>query len=135
MALITIRTFDNAIDAHLLKSKLESEGIQCYIQDENTLTLNPLWNYTVGGIKLDIDDSDIEQTESILQELEDTKLTNEEGEAIHCPNCDSTDLYYGYKSMKSASGIISAIISFLLFVLPIHFASVHKCKACGTEFK
>lgn len=42
MKLITIKTFDNYFEANLLKSKLESENIVCYLFDETLVTLNPL---------------------------------------------------------------------------------------------
>ncbi len=35
MELITIHRCETSVEAHLLKSKLESEGITCYIFDEN----------------------------------------------------------------------------------------------------
>jgi hypothetical protein len=44
--LITIATFPNAVNAHLLKSRLEAEGIRCYLHDEimNTLdTCRTFW--------------------------------------------------------------------------------------------
>ena len=47
----TLKIFENPIDAHLLKTKLESEGIDCYLIDENTVSVMPLYNITVGGIK------------------------------------------------------------------------------------
>jgi len=42
MKLVTLKTFDNSIEAHLLKVKLESEGIRCFIFDENIVSMNPI---------------------------------------------------------------------------------------------
>ncbi len=47
-----IASFYNSLDAHLCKSKLESEGISCVLQDEHLLSLNPFWGFAIGGIKL-----------------------------------------------------------------------------------
>ena len=58
MKLITIKVFENAIDAHILKTKLESEGIPAILVDENIVTLNPLYNIAVGGGKLQVRDED-----------------------------------------------------------------------------
>ena len=135
MELITIKTFDNAIEAHILKSRLESEGINCCLFDENIVSLNPLYNITVGGIKLKINKVDFEKTQEIIAEIDNTPLTNENDELIKCPNCESTDLYTGFKSMKGLKGILSVITSFLFMVFPIYFKTVYKCKNCGTEFK
>lgn len=61
MKLITVQTFDNPIDLALLKSKLESEGIKCFVFDEHTVTLQPLLSNGVGGIKLKINEADTDQ--------------------------------------------------------------------------
>ncbi len=58
MKLVTVQTFDNAIDVALLKSKLESEGVICYVFDEYTVTINPLLSNGIGGIKLKINEND-----------------------------------------------------------------------------
>ena len=135
MALVTIKTFDNSIDAHMLRSRLESEGIGCYLFDENVVSLNPLYNVTVGGIKLKINDFDVEKAQIIINEVEQAPILNDKNEVLRCKNCGSSDLISGYKSMKSAKGILSAILSFLLMIYPIYFKTVYKCKACGAEFK
>jgi hypothetical protein len=135
LELVTVRTFDNSIQAHLLKSKLESEDITCYLFDENIVGLNPLYNITVGGIKLKIHKADIDRAAVIIQEVDQSALTNDQGETLKCPNCDSEEIYSGFKSMKGIKGILSLITSFLLIVFPIYFKTVKKCKECGYEFK
>jgi hypothetical protein len=54
MDLVTVKTFDNPIDAHLLRIHLESEGIPCYIFDEEIVAIQPLFANAVGGIKVKI---------------------------------------------------------------------------------
>ena len=58
MHLITLKTFDNSIDANMLRCQLELEGIQSYLKDENTITTNPLYNLALGGIKLQVFEQD-----------------------------------------------------------------------------
>ena len=77
--MITFRVFNTPIEAHMLKTKLESEGIPCFLQDEHIVSINPLYNYAVGGIKLNIWESDQEEAEKILEHIEQTY--REEGEA------------------------------------------------------
>jgi Putative prokaryotic signal transducing protein len=135
MELITIKTFDGAIEAHILRTRLESEGIQCFIFDENTVTMNPLFNFAVGGIKLKINESDREKALEIIESIEETPITGEDDVPIECPNCQSTDLYSGYRSMKGTWGFLSAIVSFFFMVFPIYYKTLYKCKECDTEFK
>ena len=35
MKLVTAQTFNDSVSAHLVKTRLENEGIECYIFDEN----------------------------------------------------------------------------------------------------
>jgi len=134
MSLITIKTFDTGIQAHIFKNKLENEGIVCYIHDENIVTLNPLYNFAVGGVKLKVNEQDAEEARSILAEIEGTPHTDEEDQIIKCPNCSSTELYSDFKSMKDPKGILSAIASFFLSVFPIYYNSLYRCKKFNTEF-
>lgn len=133
--LATFRTYDSPVNAHIVKSKLESEGIPAFLQDEHINTLNPLFNVTVGGIKLKIRESDFDEAERILAEIESPELVDDDNNTLLCPQCGSKEFYYGFKSMKGGSGIISAILSFALMIFPIYFKTVYKCKKCGFEFK
>jgi len=135
MKLITARIFDNPIDAHLLKTKLESEGAQCFLHDEHMVTLDPSIRNTSGGIKLKIAESDIEKVQKLLKEIESTPYLKENGEALKCPKCGSSDFYSQYKSTKGFSGLFSTVISILMMIYPLNHNSFYKCKQCGEEFE
>ena len=68
MGLITFKTFDNSIDAHILKIKLESEGITCFLFDEHMVSVNPLYSQLIGGIKLKINEEDLIHAKNIVLE-------------------------------------------------------------------
>ena len=135
MKLIIVQIFDNPIEMHFLKSKLESEGLQCYVFDEHTVSINPLMSQGVGGIKLKVDESDSQKASAILKEIQQNATLDPEGKSISCPNCGSTELYTNFKSMKGAKGILSMITMFLFAAFPFYYKTVYKCKLCGTEFK
>lgn len=132
--LVTLRTFDNPIDAHMVRSLLESNEITCCLFDEYISTLRPMYNILIGGIKLKIRSSDIEQAQQVLSEIDNAKLTDNNDKLVSCPKCSSTQLYSGHKSMKGVTGVLSAIISFAFMVYPIYYKTVIKCKECGYEF-
>jgi hypothetical protein len=134
MELVTLKVFDNAIDAHILKCKLESEDIACFIFDEHLVTMNPLYNLAVGGIKLKINLHDVARAKSIIREIENLPYTNNQEEIICCPKCASEDLYSNFKSIKNFKGIMASLISFFFIVFPIYYKSVYKCKKCNFEF-
>lgn len=135
MALVTIMTSDNGIDIHMMKGRLETDGIVCYVFDENIMTLNPLFNIAVGGVKLKVNEADAETAREIINELNLSPSVDEDENIIRCPQCNSENLYTNFKSMKGFIGFISAISSFLFAVFPIYFNSVYKCKECDFEFK
>lgn len=135
MNLITLKTFDSSIKAHLLRTKLESEGIPAYVLDENVVWLNPLFSNGIGGIKVSIDEEDLEASKKILAQVENTPLTNEKGEVIKCPNCGAQDFITGFNSIKSIAGMLSMLTSFILMIFPIYVEYIYKCKDCDKEFK
>ncbi len=135
MELITIYTFENSVEAHLLKSKLESEDIPCFLFDENISTVMPLYSLATGGIKLKVRQEHFEIAEGITQAYLSQPLIDENEEILKCPRCKSSNLYYGFKSFKGLAGIVSIAISFLMMIYPVHLNTVKRCKDCGTEFK
>lgn len=135
MSLVTIRTFDNPLEAHLFRTVLENEGVSCEVFDEIMVGLNPLNNITLGGVKLKVTEDQLEQALSILQKVEESPYKDESDETRCCPNCGSEKLYSGFKSLKGTKGFFSAIFIILLMVYPPYVRSRFRCKECGKEFK
>lgn len=135
MKLITIKTFDNPIDAHILKNRLEADEIECFLQDENTVAIDPLLSNAVGGIKLQTKEENAQKALSIIQELESKPFEDKNGNIIVCPKCGSTKLYKDFNSIQDLKGLISALFSLVLTIFPIYLSKVYRCKECNTEFK
>ena len=55
-------------EAHLIKGKLESEGIDVVLQDELTSQINVFNSCAVGGIKVQVNEVDLEDARRILIE-------------------------------------------------------------------
>lgn len=134
MKLITIRTYKDGISAHIMRNKLESEDIACFVHDENIVTLNALYQNAVGGVKLVVNEEDVEKALQIIEEVEHEPFRDEKDQIIACPNCSSEKLISDHVSMKDVKSVLSVIISFLFMVFPLYYKSVYKCKSCGHEF-
>jgi len=65
---ITVLTFTYAHEVAIVRGRLEAEGITCFVQDELTLQINPLYSNAIGGVKLQVRESDLNQTIEILKE-------------------------------------------------------------------
>ena len=130
MKLVTIRTLDNPLEAHMFKSQLESAGIMSVLKDENLVGLNPLFNITIGGIKLQVNGIDEEEAISVLSDLRQA-----EQDQLVCPNCKASNCYVGYKSVKNRKGILATILSLLTSTYPpLYYETINKCKECDYEF-
>jgi rubredoxin len=141
-AFVTVTTFDNSIDAHIAKTKLESQGIDCYLFDENIVALNPYYNLTVGGIKLRVRSADQEKAVAILNEVEDTPYTDEKDNVIKCPICQSEKIYHGFtsaNSLRTVSGLLISVFTlmfpFVETVYPLVMEKKYHCKMCDFEFE
>jgi DNA-directed RNA polymerase subunit RPC12/RpoP len=135
MELRTLKVADNAIDIHILRSRLETDGITCFVFDEQIVSVNPLYNITVGGIKLKVRSEQYEKAAEILREIGDTPYTDDAGMEIRCPKCNSVSLQSGFRSVKGIRGFISMITAFFFTVFPIGLRSVWRCNQCGHEFR
>jgi len=70
MQYIKIYSFDNYIPAHLLLGRLEDEGINAWLKDEHTVTIDPLLTNAVGGIKLMVHVAQVDRAKALLAEWE-----------------------------------------------------------------
>ena len=66
--IITIYTFTFPNEAAIIRSRLESEEIAYFIQDELTVSVFPFYSNTIGGVKLQVKESDVPRAIEILKE-------------------------------------------------------------------
>lgn len=133
--LATIGTFSQSAEAHVLKTKLESEGIPAFVGDEHTVTMNWLYSNAIGGVRLQVRESDVEKALEILglkgEELSlEVDELDDEDEEPHCPNCNSSLINY----QKYAKRGLFA--SWLLLGFPLPFLKKKWiCEDCDYEWK
>lgn len=68
MNFIQVRSYDNYIYAHIVLSMLQDSGINCYLKDEYTITIDPLLSPALGGIKVMVADSQLERALELLEQ-------------------------------------------------------------------
>ena len=135
MTFVTIKTFDNAMSAHILKASLEGNGIPCYLFDENIVTTNPLYTNLVGGIKLKVAAPDEQAALEVLKAIEETPYTDNDDHVIRCPNCQSTNIISGLQSAKGWLPKLWFFVAIAIGIYPLNHNRVYHCKECDTEFK
>ncbi len=71
MALKTIGTFYNVVEAQIIKSKLESSGIKCFLFDDN---MSAAYSNVTGGTRVQVLEEDAQNAKDIL----DIEIKHEE---------------------------------------------------------
>ena len=65
--LITVLTVTYPHELAIIRGRLESEGIECFVQDELTVQVNPFYSNAIGGIKLQVRESNYDKAVEILE--------------------------------------------------------------------
>ncbi len=138
---VTILTFVYPHESGIPCSLLESEGIECFMRDEMTASVQPFYSNAIGGIKLQVRESDVQRAIEVLteggfiNEAEKKDLLGEDDAGMKvsdgstCPFCGSTEVVH----KKSA---FAAMISTLLLGFPVPpFRKGYHCMDCGKDFK
>lgn len=145
--LVILKTFMYPSEAYPLMSKLENEGIMCFLDGENTITVHPFLSNAIGGVKLKIRESDLKAALQIIDEIE-KKFAETVHQNVHptpekfskgfvkvdtfCPNCDATNVFR--KKMLPIQMVL--VVLLLPLYLPLLFLTKkHYCADCGYEWK
>ena len=140
--LVTIAAFNDATEAHIVKGRLEADGILCFLGDENIVGIHPFYSVAVGGVKLKVTEDDVMEAKAILSRIQEGNTQfdydtielappmQEHPEAIRCPNCDSDNV----AEEKFNRTVFS--LSYLLLGFPLPFLSrKHTCYDCGYRWR
>lgn len=132
--IIVYETYYNPIEANIVKARLLDSDIQCFLSDENTIVLNPLYNQALGGVRLHIFEKDLPVVRSLLND-ENVELAVEDIEngTTVCPKCGSNNVGY-VQPVKKRFNVFTIVVSFLLAVYPFYSKKVFHCFNCGNEF-
>lgn len=129
MEFVTLKSFNNYVDAHIILGRLKNEGIECWLKNENTTTIMPIWTTAIGGIQLMVDQTQQKKAAYILNVIEE-----ERREKIACPKCNSHDVEY-INTMRKPVNWLSAAASFLLGDYAVMPEQRYHCFNCGEEWQ
>jgi hypothetical protein len=132
--LITIATFTNPLEAHIVRGRLQAEGIETWVAHEHHIWANWFLSTALGGVKLQVRPEDVQQAGEILRQeqagdyetlVEETGKVDAEPRPT-CPACGSEDI-----TPIRRSGRLSLFIVWLSS-LPLPYSSVTMaCRSCG----
>lgn len=123
-----VRSYDNYIPANMILSKLELEGIRAYLQDEHTVTIDPIISNAIGGIKLMVLNDQLDRALALIAEFE-----SEYQKAGACPQCQSTNVQFLVEPESSRNWLRSMIDKFS-GIYGTGSKGIYHCYNCGNEF-
>jgi hypothetical protein len=78
--LVTVATGWKAGEIHILRSRLEAEGIHVYMADEMTVVMDWFFANAIGGIKIQVAEKDAERARKILEDKSHHEVAGAAGE-------------------------------------------------------
>ena len=118
-----LAVFEYSTEANLVKAKLDSENVKSMLMDEKTIDSDPLISQAIGGVKLLVQNEDLEKAALIYNEIR-TYRKDDIGNELHCIKCNSTRILVAPPQRKS--------IFYMLF--PFFEKTKHICNDCKTVF-
>jgi hypothetical protein len=118
-----LAVFEYSTEAHVTKSRLDSEGFSTMLMDEKTIDSDPLISNAIGGVKLLVHKNDFEKAVAIYNEIR-TYQKDKNGNDISCTNCNSNRILIAPLQRKN--------IIYMLF--PFFEKTKHICNDCKTIF-
>jgi len=124
---VTAASFSTPYEAHLAKDRLEANGIMAVIADEYTAGMNWLLSNAIGGVKVQVDKTDLENALKVLalngaREEGVPEIDDGWGE---CPKCGSKAVEFVLERKGPA------VLTWLLVGIPLLFpAKKLRCLNC-----
>lgn len=126
---IALERFDDYVSAHIALGRLEEDGINCWLKDENTVTIDPILTNAVGGIKLMVLEQQAGRASEIL-----AQIAAEYKASQACPKCNSHNIML-VTSPRKLSNWISALAGTILGNFAMGIRKNYKCFDCQAEFE
>lgn len=134
MKFVTIKESHYQGDLVVLKSRLESEGIECRLKNE--LTTQVINHIPAFMVELQVPENEVDRARNIMIETGEIDVPVR---VITCPKCDSEDvglkMDFGTRMQlffKSIGGALTLKTPDFESILQ---SGKYKCKNCGEEFK
>ncbi|MBK8609450.1 MAG: DUF2007 domain-containing protein [Chitinophagaceae bacterium] len=119
-----IASYDNYMLANMTMGLMTDNDIKCQLKDENIVTMDPLLNAAVGGIKLLVEEKDYDRALALMKEAEYAFLKD-----IACPACNNTTLVVEEK-INNPESFWGRLKNQLLYGQPSTYSKNYRCTTC-----
>ncbi len=118
-----LAVFEYSTEAHVTKSKLDSEGFKTMLMDEKTIDSDPLISNAIGGVKLLVHKNDFTKALAVYNTIR-TYQKDENGNEFNCSACNSNKILVAPAQRKN--------VFYMLF--PFFEKRRFICNDCNTIF-
>ncbi len=128
MQTVILKTFDNYFSANIILTRLQDAGINCYLKDEYTVTIDPILSNAIGGIKLAVAIEDAVAARKMLAQFDE-----EYNRSAVCPVCNKNEIILVAK--PGVTNYLTAIFTWLFSSYAVAAENIYQCQHCGYESK
>ena len=127
----TVSAHTTAIEAHIVRGRLEAEGIPAYVAFEHHIWAKWSISLLLGGVRVQVPASQHAAATAVIAAIHAGEYLLEEdtdaaSEAPPCPACGSTDAKAVQWPWKMA------LLLIFMYALPIPFShQIQKCRSCS----
>jgi uncharacterized C2H2 Zn-finger protein len=125
--MVTVSTHLEPTEAHIMRCRLEAEGIKAFVAHEHHVGLNWFMATALGGAKVQVAEADAEAARQVVEAVEkgEYALPDDPESILKCPRCGTTNVH------EETMGRRVALLSFGLLNVPVPFSrSRFRCVRC-----
>lgn len=126
MDTVVLKSFDNYFSANITLTKLQQSGIECFLVDEYTVTIDPILSNAIGGIKLAVHIDAVPDATRLLQQFDEEYLRS-----VECPKCKRYNIMQ--VTRPGAGNFITAILTWLFSSYAVAPEKIYQCQDCRYE--
>ena len=127
--LVTVRKFESPFEAHMARTKLESNGIEAVVVDEHLADYNMIYGRTMGGVRLLVRAADGARARDVL---EIDRAPPSGRDTTVCPSCGSDRVRHGLAPGNVLLQVLLVILVVVTGLLAFVFLRWRwRCEACG----
>ena len=120
-----IASYDNFLLANMTLGLLQENNVNCFLKDENIITVDPLLSPAIGGIKLLVEEADFDDALKLIKDAEKTYLKE-----IPCPNCQSHSLVVEEKT-DNPTGFWEKLKNQVAYGQTSTYSKMYRCENCN----
>lgn len=134
--LVTCAHFYDPLEAHVVRARLEAEGVPATVADDQMINANWPLSVALGGARVQVPDAFLAEARAIIEHYSGGTFADDVdaetgSEPHHCPRCSSRSIARTVPASQKALAVGVYVVSGATF--PTR-ESLHRCRDCGNAW-